>query len=92
VIEPPEQLGAHLVEPALLAQFHPLKEALAAMGVAVWPIVELEADDGLVSAARIAAKGERVEQLCIWVERQGSDAVRPGESRDAGGSEGQGDP
>ena len=35
----------------LLAQFHPLEEALAAMGVAVWPMVELEADDGLASAA-----------------------------------------
>ena len=43
------------IEPALLAQFHPLEEALAAMGVAVWPMVELEADDALASAARIAA-------------------------------------
>jgi len=54
------------VEPALRAQFHPLEEALAAMGVAVWPMVELEADDGLASAARIAAEDERVEQVCIW--------------------------
>jgi 5'-3' exonuclease len=54
------------IEPALLAQFHPLEEALAAMGVAVWPMVELEADDGLASAARIAAEDERVEQVCIW--------------------------
>ena len=37
------------------AQFHPLEEALVAMGVAVWPMVELEADDALASAARIAA-------------------------------------
>ena len=43
------------VEPALLAQFHPLERALAAMGVAVWPMTELEADDGLASAARIAS-------------------------------------
>ena len=42
------------IEPALLAQFHPLEEALAAMGVAVWPMVELEADDALASAAHIA--------------------------------------
>jgi 5'-3' exonuclease len=54
------------VERALLAQFHPLEEALAAMGVAVWPMVELEADDGLASAARIAAEDEHVEQVCIW--------------------------
>jgi len=54
------------VEPALLAQFHPLEEALAAMGVAVWPMVELEADDGLASAAHAAAADERVEKVCIW--------------------------
>src|SRR3954466_3665190 len=50
------------IEPALWAQFHPLEEALAAMGVAVWPMVELEADDGLASAARIAAEHDMVEQ------------------------------
>src|SRR6266513_1701217 len=38
------------IDPALLAQFHPLEKALAAMGVAVWPMIELEADDGLASA------------------------------------------
>ena len=54
------------IEPALLAQFHPLEEALAAMGVAVWPMVELEADDGLASAARIAAESADVEKVCIW--------------------------
>ena len=43
------------IEPALLAQFHPLEEALAAMGVVVWPMTELEADDALASAARIAS-------------------------------------
>ena len=42
------------IEPALWAQFHPLEEALGAMGVAVWPMVELEADDALASAASIA--------------------------------------
>src|SRR5678816_4163824 len=41
------------IEPALFAQFHPLEEALAAMGVAVWPMVELEADDGLASSSTI---------------------------------------
>src|SRR5215510_1646451 len=54
------------IEPALFAQFHPLEEALAAMGVAVWPMVELEADDGLASAVRIAAKDRRVKRICIW--------------------------
>jgi 5'-3' exonuclease len=54
------------IEPALWRQFHPLEEALDAMGVAVWPMVELEADDGLASAARIAAKDKRVERVCIW--------------------------
>ncbi len=54
------------IEPALFAQFHPLEEALASMGVAVWPMVELEADDGLASAARIAAADEKVEKVSIW--------------------------
>jgi 5'-3' exonuclease len=53
------------VEPALLAQFHPLEEALAAMGVAVWPMTDLEADDGLASAARIASQNAQVERICI---------------------------
>ena len=54
------------MEPALLAQFHPLEEALVAMGVAVWPMIELEADDALASAARIACENEAVEKVCIW--------------------------
>lgn len=54
------------VDPALLAQFHPLEEALASMGVAVWPMVELEADDALASAAAIAARDPRVGKVCIW--------------------------
>jgi 5'-3' exonuclease len=54
------------IEPALLAQFHPLEDALAAMGVAVWPMIEFEADDALASAAHIAAQDERVEKVCIW--------------------------
>jgi 5'-3' exonuclease len=54
------------IDPALLAQFHPLEEALAAMGVAVWPMVELEADDALASAARLAALDPRVSQVRIW--------------------------
>jgi 5'-3' exonuclease len=54
------------VEPALLAQFHPLEEALMAMGIATWPMVELEADDALASAARIAGAEAQVQQVCIW--------------------------
>ena len=54
------------IEPALFAQFHPLERALAAMGVVVWPMVELEADDALASAACIAAADPRVEKVCIW--------------------------
>jgi len=54
------------IEPALLAQFHPLEEALAAMGVTTWPMIELEADDALASATRIALEDEGVEQVCIW--------------------------
>src|ERR1700728_451906 len=54
------------IEPALFAQFQPLEDALADMGIAVWPMIELEADDALASAAAIASKESRVEKVCIW--------------------------
>ena len=54
------------VERVLLNQFEPLEEALAAMGVAVWPMVQLEADDGLASAAYLASQSSQVEKVCIW--------------------------
>jgi 5'-3' exonuclease len=54
------------VEPALLAQFQPLEDALSAMGIAVWPMTEFEADDALASAATIAAADSRVQRVCIW--------------------------
>ena len=54
------------IDPALFTQFQPLEEALAAMGVIVWPMTELEADDALASAAWIAAQDKRVEKVCIW--------------------------
>ena len=54
------------IEPALLAQFHPLEQSLAAMGVVVWPMTELEADDALASAARLADEDERVQKVLIW--------------------------
>ena len=50
----------------LLAQFHPLEDALVAMGVTVWPMVELEADDALASAAYLAEQDASVEKVCIW--------------------------
>ena len=54
------------IERALKAQFIPLEESLVAMGVTVWAMVELEADDALASAAHLAAQDERVEKVCIW--------------------------
>jgi 5'-3' exonuclease len=54
------------IEPALRAQFGPLEDALAAMGIAVWPMIELEADDALASAATAAARDSRAEKVCIW--------------------------
>jgi 5'-3' exonuclease len=54
------------IEPALLAQFHLLEEALAAMGVVVWPMIELEADDALASAAHLASKDKKVQRVAIW--------------------------
>ena len=54
------------IDRVLRAQFTPLEEALEAMGVTVWPLVELEADDALASAARIAAASRSVDKVCIW--------------------------
>jgi 5'-3' exonuclease len=54
------------IEHALWSQFHPLEEALAAMGVVVWPMVELEADDALASAAFLAAADDSVARVSIW--------------------------
>jgi 5'-3' exonuclease len=65
------------IEPALFAQFRPLEEALIAMGIVVWPMVELEADDALASAARIASLDRRVEKVCIWtVDKDLAQCVR----------------
>jgi 5'-3' exonuclease len=54
------------IDPLLLRQFHPMEELLAAMGVAVWPMVEQEADDALAAAARLASADPTVEKVCIW--------------------------
>jgi 5'-3' exonuclease len=54
------------VDPALLMQFGPLEDALRAMGIVVWAMVDLEADDALASAAEIASHDSRVRKICIW--------------------------
>ncbi len=54
------------IDRLLWAQFHPLELAMTAMGVVTWPMIELEADDALASAAHLAAMDERVEKVCIW--------------------------
>jgi 5'-3' exonuclease len=53
------------VDPELKSQFWPLEDALVAMGVFVWPMVDLEADDALASAAAVAADDPRVDQVVI---------------------------
>jgi len=53
------------IEPELLAQFHPLEDALRSLGVVVWPMVEFEADDALASGAALAARDARVERVVI---------------------------
>ena len=53
------------VEPELLAQFPLLEEALSALGITVWPMVEFEADDALAAAAAIAANDQNVERVII---------------------------
>ncbi|HET6220453.1 MAG TPA: 5'-3' exonuclease H3TH domain-containing protein [Acidobacteriaceae bacterium] len=53
------------VEPDLLAQFPLLEEALSALGMVVWPMVEFEADDALAAAATAAANDPRVERVII---------------------------
>src|SRR6201988_207750 len=51
------------VPPELLSQFPMLEEALQAMGIMVWPMVEFEADDALASAAAKATLDQRVTQV-----------------------------
>ena len=62
----PEYKTGEGMEPALRRQFHPLEEALNSMGVVVWPMIELEADDALASAAYRASADPRVLKVCIW--------------------------
>ncbi|MGH7353874.1 MAG: 5'-3' exonuclease [Candidatus Rokuibacteriota bacterium] len=53
------------MDPLLYAQFQPLEEALRALGVVVWPMVEFEADDALAAAAVMAAADPRVDQVIV---------------------------
>ena len=53
------------IDPLLRAQFEPLEEALTALGVVVWPMVEHEADDALATAAAMAADDARVAQVVV---------------------------
>jgi 5'-3' exonuclease len=53
------------VDPTLFAQFEPLEEALRALGVIVWAMVEFEADDAMAAAAAMAAADARVEQVIV---------------------------
>jgi 5'-3' exonuclease len=84
------------MDPLLYAQFAPLEEALGALGVVVWPMVELEADDALAAAAALAAADARVEQVvictpdkdlaqCVRGERVVQLDRRRGEQRDEAG-------
>jgi len=54
------------IDRVLWSQFHPLEEGLEAMGVTVWPMIDLEADDALASAAHLAKSNRAVEKVCIW--------------------------
>jgi 5'-3' exonuclease len=53
------------MDPLLYGQFQPLEEALSALGVVVWPMVDFEADDALAAAAAMAAADTRVEQVVV---------------------------
>jgi len=53
------------IDPVLWAQFEPLESALEALGVVVWPMVEVEADDALAAGARAAAADKRVRQVFL---------------------------
>jgi 5'-3' exonuclease len=54
------------IDPLLWAQFHPLERALTAMGVVTWPMIDVEADDALASAAMLASRDRAAEKVCIW--------------------------
>jgi 5'-3' exonuclease len=53
------------LDPLLYAQFQPLEDALGALGVVVWPMVDFEADDALAAAAVLAATDDRVDRVIV---------------------------
>jgi 5'-3' exonuclease len=53
------------IDPALFAQFEPLEDALGALGVVVWPMIQFEADDALAAVAALAAADARVDQVVV---------------------------
>lgn len=53
------------IDPDLRSQFEPVEDALRALGVVVWPMVEHEADDGLAAGAAMAAADERVQRVYV---------------------------
>jgi 5'-3' exonuclease len=53
------------IDPPLLAQFRLLEEALGALGITVWPMIEFEADDALAAAAEAAARDPRVDRVIV---------------------------
>src|SRR5437879_6599137 len=59
------------LDPLLYAQFQPLEEALTALGVVVWPMVDFEADDALAAAAVMAAADDRVAQVIVCTPDKG---------------------
>lgn len=61
----PEYKTSEGIDPDLWAQFPLIEEALVAMGVVTWPMVEFEADDALASAAALASADARVERVLI---------------------------
>ncbi|HEX9692968.1 MAG TPA: 5'-3' exonuclease H3TH domain-containing protein [Gemmatimonadales bacterium] len=61
----PEYKDGSGIEPDLLAQFHPLEDALRAMGICVWPMIDFEADDALGAGAALADADERVDRVLI---------------------------
>ena len=61
----PEYKTSAGVPPDLLEQFHPLEDVLSAAGIAVWPMIEFEADDALAAGAAAAAGNKRVKQVII---------------------------
>ena len=81
------------MEPALPSQFHPLEDALREMGVVVWAMVELEADDALACGVPLAAVDPPgVEKVCIWTpDKDLAQCVR-GDQSGPGGPTGKPDP